>query len=115
MKVSAVIPRKASKFSQGSVHCPQNERHKAFLTIKPIGWSKENDTQIKLKAPTAKQGISAGFDKYLFQLDGNEPTEKIILWCRDIDDKVVGSGKPNWYLVFDSLIDLTHDQVNAAI
>ena len=115
MKVGTVIPRKASKFSQGSVNRPLSERHKAFLTIKPIGWNKEDDTQIKLKAPSAKQGISAGFDKYLFQLDGNEPPEKFILWCRDIDDKLVGSGKPNWDLVFDSLIDLTHDQANAVI
>ena len=79
MKVGAVIPKKASKFSQGSVHCPPNEQHKAFLTIKPIGWDKENDTQIKLKAPTAKAGKSAGFNKLLIQLRGNENPEKFIL------------------------------------
>ena len=68
-----------------------------------------------MKAPTVKQGKSAGFDKYLFQLDGIKPPEIFILWCRIINDKVVGSSKPDWDLVFDSLIDLTHDQANTVI
>ena len=92
MKTGAVIPKKASKFSQGSVNRPTNDQHKAYLTIKPNVWDKDKDTQIKCKPPTAKAGKSAGFDKLMFQLKGDKGPEKFILWTRDLDAKWL---KPN--------------------
>ena len=78
MKIGATIPRKQSKHSKSSVERPERKQHKAFFTIKPIEWEKK-DKQIKLKQPSVKQGKSAGFEKVLYILQGNEPLEKFIL------------------------------------
>mmetsp|Transcript_45787 Transcript_45787/g.46436 ORF Transcript_45787/g.46436 Transcript_45787/m.46436 type:complete len:115 (+) Transcript_45787:68-412(+) len=114
MKISGIIPKKAWKFSQGSVNRPTNEQHKAYLTIKSNVWDKDKDTQIKSKPPTAKVGKSAGSDKLLFQMKGNKGPEKFILWTRDLNDKVVGT-KPDWSLIVNSLINLTDKLANAVI
>ena len=114
MKVGNVIPKKASKHSQGSVAQPECERHKAYFSLKPIEWDKDKDKQIKCKPPSVKQGKSAGFEKILYQLQGDEPPEKFILWIKDLNDKVVTS-KPDWDLIFMSLIDLTDKLANAVI
>ena len=49
MKVGAVIPKKKANHSQGSVD--RINRHKAYLTFKPIMWDSKVDTMIKQKAP----------------------------------------------------------------
>ena len=78
MKTGTIIPRKQSKHSKASVKRSEHKRHKAFFTIKPIEWEK-TDKQIKMKQPAVKQGKSAGFEKVLYILQGNEPPEKFIL------------------------------------
>ena len=113
MKHGATIPRKLSKHSKASVERSERERHKAFLTIKPIGWEK-TDKQIKMKQPAVKQGKSAGFEKVLYVLQGNEPPEKFILWKKDLHDKVA-TGKKDWELIMSSLIDLSNKAANTVI
>ena len=66
MKFGHVIPKKASKHSQGSVALPEKDRHKAYFSLKPHEWDKEKDKQIKCKPPSVKQGKSAGFEKILY-------------------------------------------------
>ena len=65
MKFGHVIPKKASKHSQGSVARQERDRHKPHFSIKPIERDKEKDKQIKCKPPSVKQGKSAGFKKIL--------------------------------------------------
>ena len=114
MKTGTVIPKKASKFSQGSVSRPVSDRHKAYLTLKSQEWDKDKDKQIKCKPPNIKTGKSAGFEKVLYQLKGDKGPEKCILWTKDLNDKVVTS-KPDWDLIFASLIDLSDKSANAII
>ena len=113
MKVCSTIPRKVSKHSKASVKRSERKRHKAFFTIKPIEWEK-TDKQIKMKQPAVKQGKSAGFEKVLYILQGNEPPEKFILWKKDLHDKVV-TLKPDWDLIMVSLIDLRDKAANTVI
>ena len=109
-----IIPKKTSKLSQGSVSQPVNDRHKAFLSLKPQEWCEEKDKQIKCKPPNVKTGKLAGFERILYQLQGDEVPEKFLLWMRDLYDKVV-TNKPDWDLIFASLIDLTNKAANAVI
>ena len=109
MKNGATIPRKRSKHGKASVERSERERHKAFLTIKPIEWEK-TDKQIKMKQPAVKQGKSAGFEKILYILQGNKPPEKFILWKKDLHDKVVTGKNPDWNLIMTSLIDLNRSE-----
>ena len=97
MKVGAIIPKKVSKHSQGSVEHP--EQHKAYLGLKPQEWDKEKDHQIKYKPPTARVGQSAGFKKTLYQLQRDELPEKWILWEKDVHKKIV-TKSPGWKLIF---------------
>ena len=113
MKTGTIIPRKPSKHSKASVERSERERHKAFLTIKPIEWEK-SDKQIKMKQPAVKQGKSAGFEKVLYVLQGNKPPEKFILWKKDLHDKVT-TLKPDWDLIMVSLIDLRDKAANTVI
>ena len=113
MKNGATIPRKPSKHGKASVERSERERHKAFLTIKPIGWEK-TDKQIKMKQPAVKQGKSAGFEKVLYVLQGNEPPEKFILWKKDLHNKVV-TEKKDWELIMSALIDLSDKAANTVI
>ena len=113
MKNGATIPRKLPKHSKASVEHSERERHKAFLTIKPIEWEK-TDKQIKMKQPVVKQGKSAGFEKVLYILQGNEPPEKFILWKKDLHNKVV-TIKPDWDLIMAALIDLSNKAANTVI
>ena len=76
MKNSSSIPKKASKHSQGSVARPKKNRYKAYFSLKPVEWDNEKDKQIKCKHPNVRLGKSAGFEKILYQLLGNEPPEK---------------------------------------
>ena len=62
MKLGNVIPKKASKHSQGSVVQPERDRYRAYFSIKPIEQGKEKDKQIKCKPPSVNQGKSAGFE-----------------------------------------------------
>ena len=87
MKVAATIPKKKGNLSQGSVD--QIDRHKAYLTLKPIMWDSDVDTLIKQKEPNVQQGQQQGFKKQLYQLQGNEPPEKYILWKIDFKKKIV--------------------------
>ena len=112
MKISTPIPRKQSKHGKASVERPERDRHKAFFSIKPLEWNKDKDKQIKMKQPTAKAGKSAGFEKILYQLQGDEPPEKFILWKKDLNDKVV-TNNPDWTLIMTSLIDLTDKAANS--
>ena len=76
MKNGATIPRKPSKHGKASVERSERKRHKAFLTIKPIGWEK-TDKQIKMKQPAVKQGKSAGFEKSLVCITRKRTTREI--------------------------------------
>ena len=113
MKTGTIIPRMLSKHSKTSVKRSERKRHKAFFTIKPIEWEK-TDKQIKMKQPAVKQGKSAGFEKVLYILQGNEPPEKFILWKKDLHDKVVTT-KPDWDLIMTALIDLSNKAANTVI
>ena len=104
MKVTATIPRKKGNHSQGSAD--RIDRHKAYLTLKPIMWDSDVDTLIKQKAPNVKQGQQQGFEKQLYQLRGTEPPEKYILWKIDFMKKIV-LRKPNYAVIFSALTDLT--------
>ena len=104
MKVGQPIPKKKGNHSQGSVE--RTDRHKAYLTLKPQVWDHEVDHQIKQKAPNVRQGQTQGFDKMLFQLQGDEVPEKYILWKKDFKKKIVLK-KPNWDAIFAAFVDLT--------
>ena len=69
---------------------------------------------VKCKPPTAKAGKYAGFKKTLYQLMGNEPPEKYILWVKDVvlGKVVTNTSKPDWDLVWVSLVDLTNKAAN---
>ena len=54
MKLGQQIPKKKGHHSQGSLE--RNDRHKAYMTLKPQVWDREVDHQIKQKAPNVKQG-----------------------------------------------------------
>ena len=75
MKVGATIPRKKGNHSQSSVDRP--ERHKAYLTLKPLPWDREEDHVIKRKPASVGVGQVAGFEKTFFQLQGDEKTGEI--------------------------------------
>ena len=74
MKLGATIPRKKGNHSQSSVERP--DRHKAYLTLKPQVWDQEVDHVIKRKPTNVRVGQSAGFEKQLYQLQGDEGPEK---------------------------------------
>ena len=106
MKVGVIIPKKPSKHSQGSVARPEKERHKAYFGLKPQKWDKEKDNQIKCKPANVKAGKAPGFEKILYQLKGDEPPKKWILWKKDVGKKIV-TKTTDWDLIFSSLINLT--------
>ena len=112
MKISAIIPKKVSKHSQGSVDRP--ERHKAYLSLEPQEWDQEKDLVVKCKPPTARVGKFAGFKKTLYWLQGDEPAEKWILWKKDVHEKIV-TKFPDWELIFSSLINLTNKSASSVI
>ena len=64
-----------------------------------------------------KAGKSAGFKKILYQLHGDEPLEKFVIWVKDVNNKVdkVVTTKSDWELIFSSLIDLSNKAANAVI
>ena len=113
MKNGGIIPKKASKHSQGSVARPEKDRHTAYFSLKPHEWNKEKDIQIKCKPPNVRLGKSAGFKKILYQLLGNEP-EKWILWKKNLNNKIVTS-TPDWDLIFASLLDLSDESAKTVI
>ena len=45
--------------------------------------------------------------KILYQLHGDEPTEKFVIWVKDVNNKV-RTTKPDWELIYGSLIDLSN-------
>ena len=47
MKFGALIPKKASKHSTGSVARLKKDRHKAYFGLKPQKWDTDKDNQIK--------------------------------------------------------------------
>ena len=104
MKNGQQIPKKKGNHSQGSLE--RNDRHKAYMTLKPQVWDREVDHQIKQKAPNVRQGQTQGFDKMLFQLQGDESPEKYILWKKDFKKKIVLK-KPDYNAVFTAFVDLT--------
>ena len=112
MKIGAIIPKKVSKHNQGSVE--RTERHKGYLTLKPQQWDWEVDLVIKCKPPAARVGKSAGFEKTLYQLQGDEPPEKWILWKKDVHEKIV-TKNPDWDLIFTLLFDLTNKAASSVI
>ena len=112
MKVTVTIPKKKGNHSQGSVDVI--DRHKAYLTLKPIMWDSDVDTLIKQKAPNVRQGQQQGFEKQLYQLQGNEPPQKYILWKIEFKKKIVLK-KPNYDAVFTALIDLTSKEAAMVI
>ena len=59
-----------------AVSADRIDRHKAYLTLKPQVWDREVDHMIKQKAPNVRQGQPQGFEKILFQLQGDEVPEK---------------------------------------
>ena len=61
MKLGNTIPKKKGNHSQGSGD--RLNRHKAFLTLKPIMWDSDVDTLIKQKAPNVRQGQQQGFEQ----------------------------------------------------
>ena len=67
------------------------------------------------KKRTTKLNVNlAEFEKILYQLQGDEPPEKFATWVKNMNDKVVTS-KPDWELIFSSLVDLSNKAVNAVI
>ena len=74
MKFAQAIPRKKGNHSQSSLE--RTDKHKAFLTLKPILWDRDKDHVIKRKPPNVGVGQVAGFEKQLFQLQGDEGPEK---------------------------------------
>ena len=112
MKVGQPIPKKKGNHSQGSVD--RIDRHKAYLTLKPQVWDREVDHMIKQKAPNVRQGQQQGFEKLLFQLQGDEVPEKWILWKKDFKKKIV-TKRPNWDSVFSAFIDLTSKAASMVI
>ena len=116
MKIRQVIPKKKSNDSNGSDKRHPIDRHKCYFTIKSITRDKDIDAVIKCKPPTAKADKSAGFKKTLYQLKGDEPPEKFVLWVKAMYNKVVtNAAKLDWELVFTSLVDLSNKTANAII
>ena len=56
----------------------------------------------------------AGFEKVLYQLQGDEPPKKWILWKKDVNKKIV-TKTPDWKLVFSLLINLTNKAASTVI
>ena len=83
MKVGAIIPKKASKHSQGSVARLNKKQHKTYFFFKPLEWDKEKDNQIKCKPANFKVGKAPGFKKILYQLQRDKPPVKWLLWKKD--------------------------------
>ena len=69
---------------------------------------------IKRKPPNVRVGQPAGFEKQLYQLQGDEVPEKWILWKQDFNEKIV-TKTPKWDSVYEALIDLTNKSASAAI
>ena len=114
IKNGSIIPKKASKHSQGSVARPEKDRHKAYFSLKPQEWDKEKDKQIKCKPPNVRLGKSAGFEKVLYQLLGNEPPEMWILWKKDLNNIIVTSTL-DWDLIFPTLLDISDKAAKTVI
>ena len=74
MKIGGIIPKKRGNHSQGSVE--RTDKHKGYLTLKPQQRDREVDHIIKFKPPNVRIGQSAGFEKMLYQLQGDEVPEK---------------------------------------
>ena len=114
MVFGAIISKKASKHSTGSVARPEKDRHKVYFALKPQEWNKDKDHQIKCKPANVKVRKLSWFDKVLYQLLGNKPPEKWILWKKDLNNKMFTS-TPDWDLVFSLLIDLTNKAAGTVI
>ena len=112
MKVHQPIPRKKGNHSQSSVDRP--ERHKAFLSLKPIPWDRDEDHVIKRKPASVGVGQVAGFEKTFFQLQGDEKPEKFILWKQDFNTKIV-TKNPHWDTIWPALLDLTAKSASTTI
>ena len=85
MKIGQVIPKKKSKLSNGNEKHHPIDRHKCYYIIKPIVRDNDTNAVIKCKSPTAKAGKSAGFQKPLYQLKGDEHPEKnFVLWVKEV-------------------------------
>ena len=112
MKVGATIPRKKGNHSQSSVDRP--ERHKAYLTLKPLPWDREEDHVIKRKPASVGVGQVAGFEKTFFQLQGDEKPEKFILWKQDITTKIV-TKNPDWDSIWPAMLDLTAKSASTTV
>ena len=82
--------------------------------LKPQQWDCKVDRVIKCKPPTAQVGKSAGFEKTLYQLQGNEVPEEWILWKKDVHEKIMNK-IPEWDLIFTSLFDLTNEVASSVI
>ena len=59
-------------------------------------------------------GQLAGFEKLLYQLQGDEVPKKWILWKKDFYKKIVTKNS-NWDSIFLVLIDLTNKSVSMVI
>ena len=112
MKVGQPIPKKVENHSRGSVE--RTYRHKAFLTLKPQQWDREVDHVIKRKPANVRVGQSAGFEKMLYQLQGDETPKKFIIWKKDFQEKIV-ENNPNWDSIFAALVDLTTKSASIVI
>ena len=85
-----------------------------YLTLKPHQWDCKVDHVIKCKPPSARDGESAGFEKTLYQLEGDEIPEKWILWKKNFNEKIV-TKKPAWDLVITLLLNLTNKAASSVI
>lgn len=112
MKLGATIPRKKGNHSQSSVDRP--DRHKAYLTLKPIPWDREEDHVIKRKPANVGVGQVAGFEKQFFQLQRDEKPEKFILWKQDFATKIV-TKIPDWDSIWLAMLDLTSKSASTTI
>ena len=91
-----------------------SSHNKAYLSLKFQEWDREIDHEIKCKPPATRIGKSAGFEKTLYQLQGDEPPEKWIHWKMDVNEKIV-SKSPDWELIFLLLSDLTNKSASSVI
>ena len=112
MKIGAIIPKMKGNHNQGSVE--RTDKHKGYLTLKPQQWDREVENVIKCKPPTARVGKLSGFEKTLYQLQGDEVPKKWILWKKDFNEKIV-TKKPEWDLVITLLLDLTNKVASSVI
>ena len=112
MKVGAIIQKKKGNHSQGSVE--RTDRHKGYFTLKPQKWDHKVNYIIKYKPPNVQLGQLAGFEKMLYQLQGDEVLEKWILWKNFFDERIVTINL-NWDLIMTALIDLTNKAVSSVI